>query len=81
MSQMKRVVLPVLEEVAAKEGTQKEVYNRMYTKEDMPYRGFGRIWRLLIAQGAIEAVKPSLFAYRNTAHRITEEGKEWIGDE
>ena len=81
---MAHAVRPILEELAREEGTQKEVYTRMgKAMNDLHYRykGFKRLWRMLIVQGSIEAVKPGLFAYKQRSHKLTVYGQEQLGND
>ena len=83
MSSMKRLVLPILEEIAAEPGTRMQVFHRVDHEEmNLEWGRFKRIWGMLKDQGAIEA-KPNQTLIHGPAwqvHTITVEGKEWISD-
>ena len=88
MSSMKRLVLPILEEIAVEPGTRMQVFNRVNNEEEglhpslnLEWGRFKRIWGMLKDQGAIEPEPGKAQKLKALGkHTITAEGKEWISD-
>ena len=88
MSSMKRLVLPILEEIAAEPGTRMQVFNRVNNEEsglhagmDISWEGFKRVWSMLKVQGAIEPEQGKAQKLKALGtHVVTEQGKEWISE-
>ena len=80
MASLKRLALPILEEVAAQPGTRMQVFNRV-NHLNLEWGRFKRIWGMLKDQGAIEPEPGKAQKLKALGkHNITVEGKEWISE-
>jgi len=76
MSQMKRVVLPILEEIAAQPGSRMEIHTRVGERLNVEWGQFKRIIGHLKSTGLIDIAADSYWGGRIS---VTPEGKEVVG--